>query len=445
MFKYSLSKTEDNIKLETDGGEFAPNEYSLYDMLKEANKNDAQFEFLSSKIKMMNDLLDDVIVSNVDGNIRVESDQELKENVALFNQNSSRLKSKLNDVLAGTPISVAENSFKENISVRLESADEDINIRRNIRTEGVGDFFSTIWNYIKKFFAWVWDCIKNLFDAFASLFRGTKSNLEKLKKDLEKMDFSNDERSVKTISNTLYYFTNVLSSTYRGSYLDNLKVALEECTSGLNDKVLEITRKINENVNSKTDSKKLASLVDYIIRDLSTKRLLNRLFIGCNSSGINTSKFKEVGNYYIIGIDNELVTFLRSDNNLQGEICKTNVVLKNNDFARLTSESARDDLIELCQLGIDVCDTYTKDEMKNLIDDFENKKSHFLDLIENIRNVTDSHDADERACLNEFNKLISSLSSVVTKGTNACLSAVSIIGKQPTFILKAIKEGRDTL
>lgn len=482
MSKYgmgSLHVEDVNIKLESDSIYLpeVPAERSIYDFYNEIELLGNKGMFIDNKVHMMSDIIVDMVSLKETASARCKTESEFSSSNAIISSKLSDITNRVSECLKGTDCEVGNTpqSFKPNyVDVKFESFDGmDFNAKMTYRMEGVGEVFSKIWDYIKRFFKWVWESIKKLFNSIFNLFRSNRKLLANLKLELEKMSLEKGERTEYTASNGLIFFTQVLNGRNRDEYVNNIMEALKLSKDAQGDPYLSTIQnemeKIRDTLNSNANVIGNSTNINYTLISASLKSYLDkakdpvkvvrplrpelapstRVFQFGNTDAVNVGKFKDAGNYYIIGYDNDECAFLYSPNGVYSDVVRA-TILSGKDilFKKMTADSAKQELIELCDLGISICDEFDKKHVSTIENDFKGQESDMVNTIEVIGNIFSEIEMEDKY-KNEVTRDLTALTNILTKNVNrsttSIIAAISIVAKQPTFILKTVKEGMYTI
>lgn len=481
MAKYGMQtylEPEENIKFESDNKYLrdVPSERTIYDFQTEIDFLFNKGQVIDSKVHMMSDII--CSISDLKGTINIpyKTESDFQASNLVIDSKLKDITSKVSECLKGTGLEVGPNpqSFKSNfVDVKLESFD-GMNFEQKViyRNEGIGSVFSKIWEYIKKFFSWVWDSIKKLFNSVFNLFRSNKKLLENLKLELEKMDITSGERAEGNYSKKIVFFTQIIDQSHRLKFTEDLSESLEKAKSKLKDfvedakeYVIGITNLGNQ-IGGHLGTLK-SEVEKYIKVDpkltfcstLGELRPNNKIYHNGDYKAINVSKFRDNGNYYLIGMEDDNAVFLYSANGIQASIVKASILDNATIFKKMTPEAAKQELIDICELGINICENYDKKSSETLETDLKGVESELLNIVEEISGV-DIGDEDKikemgldedsaKKLAKEFPTEVSRLVNGLTKITNGTISAIiasiTVIAKQPTFIIQAVRDGMDTI
>lgn len=473
MSKYgmgSLHVEDVNIKLESDSIYLpeVPAERSIYDFYNEIELLGNKGMFIDNKVHMMSDIIVDMVSLKETASARCKTESEFSSSNAIISSKLSDITNRVSECLKGTDCEVGNTpqSFKPNyVDVKFESFDGmDFNAKMTYRMEGVGEVFSKIWDYIKRFFKWVWESIKKLFNSIFNLFRSNRKLLANLKLELEKMNLEKGERTEYTASNGLIFFTQVLNGRNRDEYVNNIMEALKLSKDAQGDPYLSTIQNMMEDLVNTYGSANLSpeqvtnnvkaalekANKPTFIRNYRPELMPStRVFQFGNTDAVNIGKFKDSGNYYIIGLDNDECAFLYSPNGIYADVVRA-TILSGKDilFKKMTADSAKQELIELCDLGISICDEFDKKHVGTIENDFKGQESDMMNTIEVIGNIFNDLNFEDKY-KNEITRDLTALTNALTKNVNrsttSIIAAISIVAKQPTFILKTVKEGMYTI
>lgn len=478
MAKYGMQtylEPEENIKFESDNKYLrdVPSERTIYDFQKEIDFLFNKGQVIDSKVHMMSDIICSMTDLKGTINIPYKTESDFQASNLVIDSKLKDITSKVSECLKGTGLEVGPNpqSFKSNfVDVKLESFD-GMNFEQKVtyRNEGIGSVFSKIWEYIKKFFSWVWESIKKLFNSVFNLFRSNKKLLQNLKLELEKMNLEKGERNEYSASAKLVFFTQVLDGKSKNDFVSNVidsfqQVRMAQSSPYLSDierRVELCSEALNNNISPQTLISDLKSIYQMADKAEFVKKLMpeaspnTRQFKNGNFDVINVGKFKDPGYYYLIGMDNDEAVYLYSKNGVTSDLVRASIMSgKDTMFKRMTPENAKQELIDMCELGISICEDFDKKGASNIETDIKGQETDMTSTIEVIGGMLDGINGfDDQAYTDKVKgdiaKEMTSITNVLTKNINksttSIIGAISVVAKQPTFIIQAVKEGMDTI
>lgn len=473
MSKYGMNNLQEeveNIKLESDSIylQDIPTERSIYDFYNEIEHLGQKGIFIDNKVHMMSDIMVDMISLKEKVSVPCKTESDFSSSNVEISTKLFDITNRVSECLKGTDCEVGNSpqAFKPNyVDIKFESfSGMDFNSKLNYRMEGIGDVFSKIWEYIKKFFKWVWESIKKLFNSIFNLFRSNRKLLANLKLELEKMSLEKGERTEYTASNGLIFFTQVLNGRNRDEYVNNIMEALKLSKDAQGEPYLSTIQSMLEDLVNTYGADALSpqqvegtvkgalekANKPVFIRNIRPELMPStRVFQFGNTDAVNIGKFKDPGNYYIIGYDNDECAFLYSPNGVYSDVVRASIMSgKDVLFKKMTADTAKQELIELCDLGISICDEFDKKHVGTIENDFKGQESDMISTIEVIGNIfgeLNFEDKDKNNITRDLTALTNALTKNVNRSTTAIIGAISIVAKQPTFILKTVKEGMYTI
>lgn len=464
--KYGINnyKEEENIKLESDilysnnQTPMAPSSRTYYDFLGELDFIQNRMDTLTSKTNTISSVMSNSLKLQDMNKATYKSEDDYNQDRGTILNTLKEIDSTFQEVFANTDV-----NYSSILSTYKEEDDNcpTLEAKTVYRQESISDFFTTIWDYIKKFFKWLWDGIKNIFNSVLNLFRSNKKVLENIKKRLEDLEIEDGERSSAKQTDVLIFYTQVLGTRHLNNFVQDINIALEAATIG-QGKFLELVKSALEHgcsyavTGNKLD--KLITIADEIIsissNYISTDASIvpkTRVFHNLNTNCVIVNKIKDPGNYYCVGYDKgKGSVLLWCRDGIRASLVNVPVVNRDTRFAQLSPELAKRELIELCDLGIAICDGFDKKNKKEIEDTVADRETDIKNLITSITEIypryTDRLNEEDRNKANKaINDVVLRCTKIVNDTSSTLLNVISLVGKQPTYILKAIKDGIDTL
>lgn len=355
--------------------------------------------------------------AGVDGEIL-----DTKATDAQADEAAAKLESDMSAVLAGIGATLRSSKFSKSGGVLSSRTESDFKLRGKrgyrARVEGISEVGKKVWESIKAFFAKIWDFLKGLFERFTALFKSNKSILLTLKAKLEKEDDSK-YHSIKQgakESQPLTFF-----HTYGKVYVSNVAEYVNQYVETMNELVNSIKEMKFKEADASVNSIKKTIISKISLNDADLdglNKLVNFVGVGVNSEGVLGFTIKTE-------VKNESISFNGSTKTLK---------IKKASFEK--SKSLREDMIEICEYGIDLCDELAGSLIKDAEKNFNSARKEAEDIIKELYDRKSDDPAKNDPKLKEAQKVLSKL---LTFTVSSFSKTIATVGNQPSQVVAAVR------